>query len=173
MKFCPRCATEFLVLDWPRTCAGCGATHYQNPTPVAVAVVPVVDHEDCLVGVLGVQRSASTGKGAGKWALPGGFVDRAEDMVEGAVRELAQETGIIRDRNSCCLLDTAASSDGSCVLVFVLTPPITQEEASKAVADPVECMAVGILTANQELAFDTHASILSRVLDYAQREAHD
>lgn len=171
MKFCPQCAAQFSTTDWPRTCTQCHTTHYRNPKPVAVAVVPVVDGDECLVGILGVQRGTSTGQGAGKWALPGGFVDWNEDMIDGAVRELVEETGIVRSKNECCLLDTVASSDGACALVFVLTPPITREQAARAIANPDECDAVGVLTAEQPLAFASHAAIVKRLMDFAAESA--
>jgi bifunctional NMN adenylyltransferase/nudix hydrolase len=42
--------------------------------------------------VLVVQRAAFPGKGL--WALPGGFLDQNERLVDGCVRELIEETGI-------------------------------------------------------------------------------
>lgn len=42
--------------------------------------------------VLLIKRRASPGKG--KWALPGGFLDQNETIIDSAIRELREETGI-------------------------------------------------------------------------------
>jgi ADP-ribose pyrophosphatase YjhB (NUDIX family) len=39
-----------------------------------------------------VKRAPHLGEG-GKWSLPGGFLDRGENLVQGVLRELLEETG--------------------------------------------------------------------------------
>lgn len=57
---------------------------------------PIFVTTDCVViqsgHVLVVKRGASPGKGL--WALPGGFLNQAERLRDGAIRELIEETGI-------------------------------------------------------------------------------
>jgi 8-oxo-dGTP diphosphatase len=43
--------------------------------------------------VLLVKRAAHLSKGAGLWAIPGGFVDRDETTIDAARREVLEETG--------------------------------------------------------------------------------
>jgi NADH pyrophosphatase NudC (nudix superfamily) len=69
---------------WPRRCAACGETTYRNPTPVAVAVLPVDD------GVLVISRSIPPR--AGLLALPGGFVDHGESWQRAVARRPAAAT---------------------------------------------------------------------------------
>ena len=45
------------------------------------------------VSVLLIQRKNPPFKNA--WALPGGFLDKPEDLMDGALRELQEETGIV------------------------------------------------------------------------------
>lgn len=168
MNFCPECGTQYLSQMWPRNCHRCHKAQYQNPTPVAVAVVPVCDDAGNLVGVLGVLRGKSTGKGAEQWALPGGFLDRGEDACKGAMRELREETAIDIDPRQCHLLTSAASTDGGCVLLFVLAPPISTRQAALAVPAPEECLAVGLLEASTPIAFPTHARVIADVFAAAQ-----
>lgn len=57
--------------------------------PVFVTVDAVVT---CLDHVLLIQRGKAPGKGA--WAVPGGFLDLGETLLQGALRELEEETGL-------------------------------------------------------------------------------
>jgi ADP-ribose pyrophosphatase YjhB (NUDIX family) len=68
-------------------CLRCDKIQYENPLP-ATAVV-VFDGGNRL---LLVKRGMEPGKG--EWSLPGGFVELDETPGEGAVRELAEETGV-------------------------------------------------------------------------------
>src|SRR5262249_38211427 len=54
-----------------------------------VAVHAIVERDGQL---LLVKRASYLPEG-GKWALPGGFLDRDETLVEGVLRELREETG--------------------------------------------------------------------------------
>ena len=66
------------------TCDECNG--WLNPALAADAAVRRGDT------VLLIQRKHPPMQGA--WALPGGFVDRGEDPIQAAVRELEEETGL-------------------------------------------------------------------------------
>ena len=67
-SFCSYCGRAFVAdQPWPRKCASCGQFTYVNPIPVAVCLLPVEG------GLLCVRRAIPPG--AGKLALPGGFID--------------------------------------------------------------------------------------------------
>lgn len=65
---------------------------YAYPHPAVttdIVVFTVVDHT---LSVLLIERRNDPFKG--RWALPGGFVDMAEDLETGALRELREEAGV-------------------------------------------------------------------------------
>lgn len=65
---------------------------YQYPHPaVTTDVVLFTIHEERLELLL-IRRGAEPYKG--RWALPGGFVDIDEDLIDCAKRELEEETGV-------------------------------------------------------------------------------
>lgn len=66
-------------------CAQCGAIAYENPLPVAAAVVRNERGE-----VLLVRRARHPMKGM--WCLPCGFAEKDEQIEEAALRELEEET---------------------------------------------------------------------------------
>lgn len=61
------------------------------PFAVTADAVVFTDRDDEWLVVL-VQRDRDPF--AGRWALPGGFVDPDEDLADAATRELAEETGL-------------------------------------------------------------------------------
>lgn len=88
-NFCPACGTALNVVnhsDRP-TCADCGWIHYQNPLPGVVVLV--TDEDRILLG----ERGKSS-FGAGKWCIPGGFVEFEEDFLTAAIREVQEETSL-------------------------------------------------------------------------------
>lgn len=80
-------------------CPACGVYFYDNPLPV-VSTILVQDRR-----VLLVKRKNKPYRG--KWCLPSGFAEIGESIVEAAIRELEEETGIqgrivqLRDVDSC------------------------------------------------------------------------
>jgi len=69
-------------------CEACGHISYVNPRLVVTAV-PVTDAGDIVL----IRRGIEPGKGT--WAQPGGFLEVDETVVEGAIRETWEETGLI------------------------------------------------------------------------------
>ena len=66
--------------------------HYARPAVTVDCVVFGLDEED--LKVLLIQRNNEPF--AGRWALPGGFVKMDETLEESALRELREETGLIK-----------------------------------------------------------------------------
>jgi 8-oxo-dGTP diphosphatase len=62
------------------------------PRPALTADVVLLRYRDGWLEVLLIERSHAPFEGC--WALPGGFVDAGEAPAEGAIRELAEETGV-------------------------------------------------------------------------------
>jgi 8-oxo-dGTP diphosphatase len=64
---------------------------YEYPRPSLTVDVALVTQENT-PRVLLIRRKADPF--AGKWALPGGFVDENEPLIDAARRELKEETGL-------------------------------------------------------------------------------
>ena len=89
-NYCPRCAH---ALEWKETqgkerpvCPSCGKVVYYDPKVTAVAVVERDGN------VLFIRRILDPGMG--RWSLPGGYVDRGEEVARAAEREVMEETGL-------------------------------------------------------------------------------
>jgi ADP-ribose pyrophosphatase YjhB (NUDIX family) len=94
LTYCSNCGTR-LAAGIPPTehrermaCPTCGFIAYVNPRLV-VATLPVTEQGDLVLLRRGIEPAR------GKWAQPGGFLEIDETVVEGAIRETLEETGIL------------------------------------------------------------------------------
>jgi len=86
-KHCPQCGAEVEPTDGKLECERCGFVTYAHSKPTASALV--VDDEGR------VMFSKRAGEPfAGKWDLPGGFVEEGEHPLDCLHRELREEAGI-------------------------------------------------------------------------------
>jgi NADH pyrophosphatase NudC (nudix superfamily) len=148
---CGSCGTPYPTgTGWPRTCASCGATAYRNPLPVAVALLPVTDHRGG--GLVVITRTIEPAYGG--LALPGGFIDHAEDWRHAVVRELYEETGIEASERDVRLADALSSPAGH-LLLFGLLPERPADSLPPSVVTD-ETSGRQLLRAPAELAFPLH-----------------
>ena len=150
-KYCPRCAH---ALEWKETqgkerpvCPSCGKVVYYDPKVTAVAVVEQGGN------VLFIRRTLEPGMGL--WSLPGGYVDRGEEVGRAAEREVMEETGLEVHVEGVVGVYSQAGHPvilvvyDSVIVGGVLTPG---EEASDARFFSVEDL--------PELAFERDATVL-------------
>ncbi|MFK4226026.1 NUDIX domain-containing protein [Streptomyces sp. NPDC019890] len=157
---CANCGAPYgPVTDWPRTCAACGDTAYRNPLPVAVALLPARSADG--TGLVVITRTIDPGRGG--VALPGGFIDHAEEWQQAVVRELREETGIDVSPAEVRLAD-ALSSPESHLLLFGLLP----ERDATTLPPPRqtdETTGWHLLHAPTELTFPLHTIAARRWFD--------
>jgi NADH pyrophosphatase NudC (nudix superfamily) len=98
-RYCPVCATPLASIvqaedggDKERLrCAGCGWTHWNNPTPVLAAVIECADREG---QILLARNAAWTGR---MFGLITGFMEAGESPQVGIAREVGEETSLTVD----------------------------------------------------------------------------
>jgi ADP-ribose pyrophosphatase YjhB (NUDIX family) len=86
-RHCPVCATPVTADDGRFECPECGFSTYAHSKATSSGLV--VDDED---RVLLAKRANDPF--AGKWDLPGGFLEEGEHPLDGLRRELREEAGI-------------------------------------------------------------------------------
>lgn len=140
--------------DWPRVCGACGEATWKNPAPVVVMLVPVGQTRS---GLLTVRRNHDPKKGL--LALPSGYVDSGETWKAAAVRELKEETGIVRKEQEVRLYDVISALNTNAVLIFCRLPPIDKLPSFEPNVEVAELVTI---TEPVELAFPTHTEVVRR-----------
>ena len=95
-RYCPHCAAELV----PRpvggrvrqSCPQCRFVHFANPAPAIVVLVLRPAPPQAPLEVLLGLRTGSPG--AGKWALPSGYIEYDDDFLSAGRREVFEETGL-------------------------------------------------------------------------------
>lgn len=132
-QFCPYCAAPLIVREVAGrerpACDACGFVQFQDPK-MAAAVLLTQDGQ-----VLLVRRAVSPR--IGYWALPAGFVDPGELPEETAVREVAEETGLLVALDGFMGFSRITNPDKPGVLVYFGGHPVggqlqAQDDVSEA-----------------------------------------
>jgi ADP-ribose pyrophosphatase YjhB (NUDIX family) len=93
LRYCSRCGGRLAYGpvrsdERPRYhCTECGHVTYVNPRLVATTL-PITDAGEIVL----IRRAIPPG--VGTWAQPGGFLEADETVMQGAVRETLEETGL-------------------------------------------------------------------------------
>ena len=148
---CSWCGSPFSSeAPWPRVCIQCKEVSYQNPLPVAVALIPTTSG-----GLLGVRRGIEPRKG--EVALPGGFIEVGESWQEACAREVMEELEVELDAQKFESFTTLSAPDGT-VLIFGLFDEEVEEDALPPFSQNSEASERVIISPDKhlKLAFDLH-----------------
>lgn len=121
--------------------------------------------------ILLVKRGAMPGKGL--WALPGGFLEQGERLVDGAVRELLEETRIALSEDTLrrCIVnhqvfdDPNRSQRGRTIttaFLFELRPDVKLTKV-KGADDAVKAKWVPLSEVKRSVMFEDHFDIISEM----------
>lgn len=126
---------------WPRHVALSAPGRRRAAVAITIVEPPTGPH------VMLVKRAAG-GRNAGQWALPGGRIEPDEDAVVAALRELAEETAIVRQPSDVLgvLDDFEASSGFTITPIVVAAPGVRQWRRNPAEIASLHPIPLGRLT---------------------------
>ncbi len=160
--YCPNCAAR-LPSDpgnphAPQSCPSCGATYYHNSKPTAGALI-LRDGQ-----ILLAERAIDPFRGW--WDIPGGFLEPGEHPVDGARREVLEETGLeieIEDPPFAILIDRYGESEDYTLNVYYVATVVGGDARP---ADDVASLRWFSLDALPErVAFDHANEVLRRLVE--------
>lgn len=157
--YCSYCGAVFTIATWPRHCVICDNTTWQNPLPVVVVAVRVVNDYNENEGYVLIRRSIEPH--VGELALPGGYLELGESWQQGAVREVFEETGLKIYPSKIKLISVITSPISSNLVVFCESW-VWKNEVEFIPNDEVS----EIIIADEPitLAFPSHTEVLQNLL---------
>lgn len=139
---------------WPRLCTECGNEFWDNPTPVALVLQPVIG-KNGKIGIIVIRRGIKPC--IGQLALPGGFME-IEHWRKAGAREVNEECAILIDERKLkpfLPLPFESSLHLRQFLFFCIAEPIREEDIPPFVANR-EVTERKIVYSPVECAFSTH-----------------
>lgn len=122
--YCVRCGTNMPDMKGNENyciCPVCGHTAYGQPSP-CVSIL-IVSEGKVLLGLRG-QSSIMPGK----WCLPCGYIEKNENFVDAALREVYEETHLQVELKSIInVVSNHFSGDIHSLVVVFLAMPLTQD----------------------------------------------
>jgi len=159
MRFCPFCGGPLVTRHWEGRqrlfCPACARPLYQNPVPATCLVV-----RNPAGQVLLVRRSVEPQKGL--WCLPGGFLELGESPEAGALRELAEETGLdgVIDR----LLGVTIAPNAEYDTVLMIGYRVQRYEGRLQAGDDADAIGWFDADALPPVAFDSHVRFIRQAV---------
>lgn len=153
-KYCPSCRSSLVEKEIGGNkalgCTFCSFAYWNNPIPVAAAVIP---HK---LGVVLVKRKLEPRKG--KWALPAGFIQPFETPEQGAARESKEEASV--DIEIERPLFNFAPPGVNQILMFFVAKEIDQTPIAADDAEEAQVFALDNLP--EDMAFPSHVEAINR-----------
>lgn len=154
-KHCPSCRSPLAEREIDEkvrlACTHCTFVYWNNPLPVAAAIVP---HKSG--GIVMVKRGVEPRKGS--WCLPAGFMEVGETPEQGAARESGEEAKIAIEVER--LIYTFAPPKTPQVLLFFVAKEIDQTPAPGS--DATEARVFQLDELPEDIAFSSHVEAINR-----------
>lgn len=184
-SFCSYCGTKFTTayLSYPKTCDECKKPTYNNPKLVIAILQPI--RKDGRVGLLVLRRGRSLG--AGKFGLPGGFIEVNETAEQAGTRETLEEVGLTVDPIDLYLMENSVVSTsvaGNLILFARNTRSLIYEKIKSSLCLTSEASEIGLIhevtnEITETFAFPSHVEAIKKwcaefqISNYSNRPAYE